>query len=135
MAKCLGKRPNGEGCKGDAMPGAMHCWAHDPANAEQRQRKASKGGKRGGKGRPGANAELQELKTKLKAMLGGVLSGRILPGIASVANQIQNSRLRAVEVERKLKETEDLEARLEALEAQLSEQGIGTNRRDGYGIR
>ena len=35
---------------------------------------------------------------------------------ASVANQLLNTRLRAVEVERKIRETEELERRLEELE-------------------
>jgi hypothetical protein len=36
-----------------------------------------------------------------------------------VANQLINTRLRAIEQERKNKETEDLEARLEDLEAKI----------------
>jgi hypothetical protein len=34
-----------------------------------------------------------------------------------VANQLINTRLRAIEVERKIRETEDLEERIAALEA------------------
>jgi hypothetical protein len=37
-------------------------------------------------------------------------------GPAAVANQIINTRLRAVEQERRIKETEELEERIEALE-------------------
>jgi hypothetical protein len=37
-------------------------------------------------------------------------------GPAAVANQLINTRLRAIEQERKNRETEDLEARIEALE-------------------
>ncbi len=133
MPKCRVTKANGEGCRVDAMPGVAYCWAHDPANAEKRKRIASKAGKRGGRGRPGANADILELKEQLKAMLGGVLNGRISPGIASVANQIQNSRLRAVEVERKLRESDELEERLEALEAQVAENTTQTKgRRYGY---
>jgi len=33
-----------------------------------------------------------------------------------VANQLINTRLRAIELERKIKETDELEARIEALE-------------------
>jgi hypothetical protein len=36
--------------------------------------------------------------------------------VAAVVNQIINTRVRLLEVERKIKETEELEARLEALE-------------------
>ncbi len=45
-----------------------------------------------------------------------VLAGELENGRAAVANQLINSRLRAIEVERKAKETEELEERLEALE-------------------
>lgn len=133
MPKCIDKKASGQACKGDAMPGAVHCWAHDPANAEKRRRIASKGGKRGGRGRPGANAELTELKDQLKEMYEGVLAGNILLGIGAVANQIQNSRLRAVEMGRKQREQDELEGRLEALEeqleAQLLAQGVSTIKR------
>ena len=40
-------------------------------------------------------------------------------GPASVANQLTNTRLRAIEVERKIRELEDLEPRLGALESVL----------------
>jgi hypothetical protein len=40
-----------------------------------------------------------------------------------VANQLINTRLRAIELERKIKETEELEARLEALERDTKEGG------------
>jgi hypothetical protein len=36
--------------------------------------------------------------------------------VAAVVNQIINTRARLIELERKIKETEELEARLEALE-------------------
>ena len=56
----------------------------------------------------------------MKALCGDlttrVLAGELLPGPAAVANQLLNTRLRAIEQERKNRETEDLEARIEALE-------------------
>jgi len=48
-----------------------------------------------------------------------VLSGELPTGQAAVANQLINTRLRAIEQERKIKETEELEERLEALEGVL----------------
>jgi hypothetical protein len=60
-----------------------------------------------------------------------VLAGELLPGPAAVANQLINTRLRAIEQERKNKETEDIEARIEALEAQRGQptKGVGQWRR------
>jgi hypothetical protein len=53
-----------------------------------------------------------------------VLSGELPTGPAAVANQLVNTRLRAIEQERKNKETEELEARIEALE-RAREKGAG----------
>jgi hypothetical protein len=45
-----------------------------------------------------------------------VLEGRRDKGVAAVVNQILNTRVRLIELERKVKETEELEHRIEALE-------------------
>jgi hypothetical protein len=86
------------------------CWAHDPKNAERRRR----GQSRGGKNKP--SREVVSIKSQLQDLVRGVLSGGLETGRAAVANQIINTRLRAVEMERKIKETDELEARIEELE-------------------
>jgi len=58
-------------------------------------------------------------------VLGGVGVEPLETGRAAVANQLINTRLRAVELERKIKETDDLEARLEELERAAEEQKGG----------
>jgi hypothetical protein len=47
-----------------------------------------------------------------------VLAGRVERGLAAVVNQIHNSRAKLIELERKIKEADEFEARLEALEQQ-----------------
>jgi hypothetical protein len=79
-----------------------------------RRRHGSKGGKRGGRGRP--QGETHAIKAQLEDLTERVLAGDLPTGPAAVANQLINTRLRAVELERKVKETDDLEARIEALE-------------------
>ncbi len=118
-------KPDGERCKGEAAPGAEWCYSHDPARAEQRRRNASRGGRTGGRGRGG---ELVEIKAMLSDLTDKVLAGELETGRAAVANQLINTRLRAVEVERKVRETDDLLERLERLEA-TREQGGNTWRR------
>ena len=54
-----------------------------------------------------------------------VLSGEVERGAATAVNQIINSQARLLELERKIKETEELEARLEALEVVLKARGSG----------
>jgi 5-enolpyruvylshikimate-3-phosphate synthase len=49
-------------------------------------------------------------------MVDTVLSGVVSTAPYAVANQLINTRLRAIEVERKIKETDQLESRIEELE-------------------
>lgn len=116
--QCTAGKKNGEPCTLPATGPHGLCWAHDPANAEKRRRGAS----RGGRGK--ANGELKGIKSLCSSLTDRVLSGELLPGPAAVANQFINTRLRAIEQERKTKETEELEARIEALE-QAQESGAG----------
>jgi hypothetical protein len=119
MARCGFIKASGERCKGTATGPHGYCWAHDPANAEQRSRMASKAAR----SRP--NRELQGIKTLLSDLTDRVLAAEGVEPLgtaaAAVANQLINTRLRAIEQERKNKESEDLEARIEALEAKLGQ--------------
>ncbi|MDQ3387693.1 MAG: hypothetical protein M3475_08885 [Actinomycetota bacterium] len=58
-----------------------------------------------------------------------VLSGTVSTAPYAVANQLINTRLRAVELERKVKETDELEARIEELERSAGEQPKGDQKR------
>ena len=122
MAKCSAIKADNGRCKVEAMPGAEWCWNHHPDYEEARRRRASKGGKRGGRSRP--QAELSGLKAQLEDLTRDVLAGDLETGRAAVANQLINTRLRAIEQERKNRESEELEARIEALE-QAQERGAG----------
>jgi len=71
------------------------------------------------------NRELPSIKALLEDLTERVLSGELATGQAAVANQLINTRLRAIEAERKIKETEELATRLEALEEVLKGRRIG----------
>jgi len=60
--------------------------------------------------------ELSGLKVQLQDLTRDVLAGDLETGRAAVANQLINTRLRAVELERKIRESDELEARIEELE-------------------
>ncbi|MGI9050522.1 MAG: hypothetical protein ACR2GU_14310 [Rubrobacteraceae bacterium] len=102
------------------MKGYETCYGYRPDLADERRRNASRGGKRGGRGRSGASPEMAEIKSLLKNLTDRVIfteGTEYLPANhAAVAAQLINARLRAVEVERKIRETEDLASRIEALE-------------------
>jgi|SRR5215211_1238944 len=117
LARCAAIKPNGERCKVEAIPDEEWCWSHHPDYEEARRRRASKGGKRGGRGRP--HAELAEIKTRLSELAEDVLEGRQDKGIGAVVSQILNVYLRAVSVELKVREQRELIERLEALEEAL----------------
>ena len=110
MAVCRATKANGEPCTLSANGPQGLCWAHNPANRDKRRRMAS----RAAKSKPGR--ELAGVKTQLQDLTEQVLSGALETGRAAVANQLINTCLRAIELERKIKETDELEARLEALE-------------------
>jgi len=123
MAKCSGITQAGTACKGIPIDGSDYCYAHHPDHAEERRRHGARGGKRGGRGRP--QGETHGIKELLEDLTERVLTGDLPTGPAAVANQLINTRLRAVELERKVKETEELEARIEALErAQERAKGV-----------
>ncbi len=117
MALCSGIKADGGRCRAQAMRNSQYCIGHDPDQAEARRRRASKGGKRGGRGRP--QAELANIKARLSDLADGVIEGRQDRQDAAVVGQLLNTVIRAVSVELKAREQEELVARLEALEEQL----------------
>jgi hypothetical protein len=60
--------------------------------------------------------ELQALRKQSSKLYDEVYSGEVEPKVGAVLTQITNTQARILELERKLKETEELEERLEALE-------------------
>lgn len=123
MALCSGIRPDGGRCRAQAMRNSQWCIGHDPEQAEARRRRASKGGKRGGRGRP--QVELSNIKTRLLGLADAVLEGEQDRSNAAVAGQLLNTCIRAVAVELKVREQTDLIERLEELEDLLEQQRRG----------
>ncbi len=120
MAKCAGIRADGGRCGAQAIRDSQWCFNHHPDYEEQRQRRASKGGKRGGRGRP--QAELADIKTRLSDLADDVLAGNVDRSDAAVAGQLLNTVIRAVGVELKVREQQDILARMEELESLLERQ-------------
>jgi hypothetical protein len=129
LARCAAIKPNGQRCKVEAMPDAEWCWSHHPEYEDARRRRASKGGKRGGRGRP--QAELVAIKARLSDLADAVLEGSVDKGVAAVASQVLNVYLRAVSVELKAREQLELIERLESLEEALEANKNGGGRRWG----
>ncbi len=115
MTKCTAITQGGTRCKGIAKGSSAYCYAHHPDHADARRRAARQGGKRGGRGRP--QAELAGIKQRLSDLADDVLEERVDKGVGAVASQVLNVYLRAVSVELKAREQQELIERLEALEA------------------
>lgn len=113
MPRCAGITRSGDQCTASVAPGVRWCFNHDPARSEERRRNASRAG-RGKSGR-----ELKDVKKRLLGLAEAVLSGEVDGKQAAVAGQLLNYLIRAISVELKVREQEELIERIEELEALL----------------
>ncbi len=113
MSKCTAITRGGTRCQGVAIDSSGLCYSHHPDKAEARRRRASKGGKRGGRGRP--IVELGTLRDENAEIRRKLLDGELLPNVAAVAVQSLNCDIRAVGAALKAREQEELARELEEL--------------------
>jgi hypothetical protein len=119
LAKCAGITQAGTACKGIPIDGSGYCYVHHPNHAEERRRHGSKGGKRGGRGRP--VSELARLGARFEELANQVLRGEVDRSDGAVAGQLLNGARACVRDGLKAKEVEELEARMEELERVLEQ--------------
>ena len=117
MSQCSYIKDDGERCGGTAQGPNSLCWSHDPANAAQRRRTAS----RGGRGR--ANTAAREVRKLMDELTEKVLAGELEPKVAHAVVALQNIKLRSIEVERRLAES-DVLGEFENLKSVLEEHGV-----------
>jgi hypothetical protein len=117
MSVCAFIKASGDRCRAQAMRESQWCYVHNPDLEEERRRNNTKGGKRGGRGRP--QAELADIKQRLSDLAENVLEGNVDKGKAAVVSQVLNTYIRAVAVELKAVEQLQIIERLEALEQDL----------------
>src|SRR5829696_5436922 len=117
MSLCAGIKADGGRCGAQAMRNSQWCVGHDPEQAEARQRRASKGGRRGGRGRP--SVELARLGARFEELADRVLRGEVERGIGAVAGQLLGGARACVRDTVSAREQEELIARLEEIEEAL----------------
>jgi hypothetical protein len=117
MPRCLGTKRAGGQCTTIVRPPQTHCYQHDPERAEERRRNASRAGKSAG------GREIKDLKRRISEVIDAVLDGSQDRGRAAVAIQGFNALRGALELERKIREADELEARLQVLEEALGREG------------
>ena len=123
MALCSGIKADGGRCRAQAMRNSEWCIGHDPDRAEVRRRRASKGGKRGGRGRP--SSELARLQRRFEGLAGKVLAGEVERADGAVAGQLLNGARACVRDGLTAREQEELVERLEQLEMGLQGRKAG----------
>ena len=119
MTVCRATKPDGSPCTLSARDSSGYCWAHSPENAEKRRRIARRGGKARAGG--GTTAEVVAVSQQLQEMADRVAGGQLDRADAVAIGQLLNARLRALELLRRWRETDELEARLEQLERESPE--------------
>src|SRR5829696_3593708 len=127
MSICSGIRTDGGRCGAQAIRGNEYCIAHHPDYADARRRRNSKGGKRGGRGRP--TSELARLGARFEELADKVLEGEVDRGVAAIAGQLLNGARACVRDGLAAREQEELISRMESLEQEI-EASRGTR---GYG--
>ncbi len=123
MTLCSGIKADGGRCRAQAMRNSEWCIGHDPDQAEARRKRASKGGKRGGRGRP--SAELARLQRRFEELADMVLAGSVERGVGAVAGQLLNGARACVRDGLTAREQEELVERLEELETALQGRKAG----------
>jgi hypothetical protein len=110
MHKCSAIKRNGERCQSPVTGENGLCWAHDPVNAEQRRRMASKAGS----AKPGG--EIRDLKQEVRDLIAAVKSGDQDRADAAVVLQGYRVLKDFIELESKTANLDELLERLERLE-------------------
>src|SRR5918998_2321134 len=123
MALCSGIRADGGRCRAQAMRNSEWCIGHHPDQADARRRRASKGGKRGGRGRP--TSELARLQGRFEELADRVLAGEVERAAGAVAGQLLNGARAYVRDGLTAREQEELVERMEELEASLQGRKAG----------
>jgi hypothetical protein len=109
MGICHATKANGEPCTLPANGPQGLCWAHAPENAEKRRRAASKAARSKG------NREVATLKEEIKAVITDVKSGNLDRNDAGVMIQGCRALKDFIALERQIRETDELAAKIEEL--------------------
>jgi hypothetical protein len=127
VRRCQALKGDGTRCKARAMEGSTWCFNHDPAKAQERSANARKGGRTGGRGR-GSLDETTQAKKYIRGLVVQLLNGGVQREVATACFMGLNVLARYVELERRIRESDELEARIEALEVRQRLEAGGNRR-------
>jgi hypothetical protein len=109
MSQCSFTKPNGERCKLAAQGQQGVCWNHDPKNAEQRRRQASKAAT------AKADKEVREVKLEIRELIRLVRDEDVDVSAANTMNRLYQTLLQYILAERGIYREEDLAVRIRRL--------------------
>lgn len=121
-SKCTSPKADGSPCTRDPQPGKDVCWSHDDSEAiaDQRRRNSSAGGKAVmslvSEKATAQRQEIAGIKEQLRTLAAELKDGSVPPQTGGVVVQVYNALLRAVDLDRKVRELDDMDERLSALE-------------------
>ena len=118
MAGCSGIKRDGGRCKAQAIQDSAYCFNHHPDYESQRRSAKSRGGRRGGRGRP--QTEIARISARIEEIAEGILAGEVDKGKGAVSGQLLNYVLGGLRIGLQAREQEELIARLEVLEEGLA---------------
>jgi hypothetical protein len=109
MTICRATKRNGEPCTLAANGPHGFCWAHDPQNAAKRRRMASHASRARG------THEIIELKSEIRRVIAEVEAGNMDKLVGQVVLQGFRVWKDAIELERRVRETDEVARELEEL--------------------
>ena len=109
MSQCSATKPNGERCKRTADGPEGYCWAHDPKNAGERHRSASKAAT------AKADKEIRQTKAEIRELVRIVREEGFDPTAANAINRLYNTLLAYILAGRGIYREEDLAVRIREL--------------------
>jgi hypothetical protein len=109
MSQCSATKPNGERCKRTADGPEGYCWSHDPENAAERHRSASKAAT------AKADREIRETKAEIRELVRLVREEDFDVSKANSINRLFQTLLQYIVVERGVYREDDLAQRIKEL--------------------
>jgi hypothetical protein len=121
---CTARKPDGTGCKSSALPGSNFCFFHDPTKAAERREAQALGGRHHRIKTLDATAsdvkveDFGDVVALISEIINQVRKGVIDPRVANSVGYLANVLIKAFE-------QNDLEKRIESLEALLERRSEG----------
>jgi hypothetical protein len=109
MSQCRATKLNGEPCENVAHGPQKLCWSHDPKNAEQRRKQASRAAT------AKADKEIRETKAEIRNLVRLVGEEDFDVSKANAINRLYQTLLQYIIVERGIYREDDLAQRIKEL--------------------